>query len=101
VLVRLRAGAFTRIDHEQEQIDTGRAGDHRAHEAFMARNVDHGEPAAVGKLERRIAEIDRDPASLLLWKPVRVLPCQRSHEPRLAVVDVTRGADRQRHVRGA
>ena len=101
VLVRLRARALTRIDHEQEQIDPGRAGDHRAHEALVARNVDHGEPAPVGKLERRIAEIDRDPASPLLGQPVRVLPRQRSHEPRLAVVDVTRGADRQRHVRGA
>ena len=101
VLVRLRARAFTRIDHEQEQIDPGRAGDHRAHEALMARYVDDGEPAPVGKLERRIAQVDRDPASLLLGQAIRVLACERSHEPRLAVVDVTRGADRQRHVRGA
>ena len=101
VLVRLRARAFTRIDHEQEQIDAGRPGDHRAHEALMARYVDDGEPAPVGKLERRIAQVDRDPASLLLGQAIRVLPCERSHEPRLAVVDVTRGADRQRHVRGA
>ena len=101
VLVRLRARALTRIDHEQEEVDPGRAGDHRAHEALVARNVDHGEPAAVGELERRVAEVDRDPAPLLLGQAVRVLPGQRSDEPRLAVVDVTRGADRQRHVRGA
>ena len=50
-----------------------------------------------GQLERRVAEVDRDPAPLLLGKPVRVLAGQRPHEPRLAVVDVPRGADRQRH----
>ena len=51
-----------------------------------------------GELERRVAEVDRDPPPLLLRQPVRVLPGQRPDEPRLAVVDVPRGADRQRHV---
>ena len=52
---------------------------------------------AVGQLERGVAEIDRDPPPLLLGQPVRVLARQRPHEPRLAVVDVPGGADRQRH----
>ena len=59
------------------------------------------EPAAVGELERRVAEIDRDPARLLLGQPVGVLPGQRPDEPRLAVVDVSRGAYRERHARTA
>ena len=37
------------------------------------------------------------PRCLLLGQPVGVLAGQRAHEPRLAVVDVTGGADRQRH----
>ena len=36
------------------------------------------------------------PRALLLRQPVGVLAGQRPHEPRLAVVDVPRGADRQR-----
>ena len=53
--------------------------------------------AAVGQVERRVAEVDRDPALLLLRQPVGVLPGQRPDEPGLAVVDVARCADRQRH----
>ena len=37
------------------------------------------------------------PRRLLLGQPVGVLPGQRPDEPRLAVVDVARGPDRQRH----
>src|SRR6185312_14355742 len=36
----------------------------------------------------------------LLRQSVGVLPCQRVDERGLAVVDMTRGADRQRHVSG-
>ena len=60
-------------------------------------NVDERERTAVGQLERRIAEVDRDPAGALLRQPVGVLAGERADERRLAVVDVTRGADRQRH----
>ena len=97
VLERLRSCALGRVDHEQEEVDPGRAGDHRADEALVARHVDQREPPPVRQLERRVAEVDRDPAPLLLRQPVRVLPRQRPHEPRLAVVDVPGGADRQRH----
>ncbi len=40
VLVRLRPRALARVDHEQEEIDARRAGDHRAHEALVPRDVD-------------------------------------------------------------
>ena len=99
MLVRLRPGALGRVDHEQEEVDPGRAGDHVADEALVAGNVDHGQPPPVGQLERRVAEVDRDPALLLLGQPVGVLSGQRPDEPRLAVVDVAGGADRQRHRR--
>ena len=101
MLERLRPGALSGVDHEQEEVDPRRPGDHRADEALVAGHVDDRDPTAVRQLERRVAEVDGDPAPLLLRQPVRVLPGQRPDEPGLAVVDVTRGADRQRHVRGA
>ena len=96
VLVRLRPRALAGVDDEQEEVDPGRAGDHRAHEALVPGNVDDREPPPVRELERRVAEVDRDPAPLLLGQPVGVLPGQRADEPRLAVVDVAGGADRER-----
>ena len=92
MLERLRPRALRRVDHEQEEVDPGRAGDHRPHEPLVAGHVDEREPAPVGQLERGVAEVDRDPAALLLGQPVGVLPGQRPDEPRLAVVDVPRGA---------
>ena len=97
VLVRLRPRALGGVDDEQEEVDPGRARDHRPHEPLVPRHVDEREPASVGQLERRVAELDRDPASLLLGQPVGVLAGQRADEPRLAVVDVAGGADGQRH----
>ena len=41
VLVRLRPRALPRVDHEQEEVDPGRAGDHRPDESLVARDVDH------------------------------------------------------------
>ena len=98
VLVRLRARSLAGVDHEQEEVDAARARDHRADEALVARDVDDREARPVGQLERRVAEVDRDPALVLLGQPVGVLAGQRLDERRLAVVDVTCGADRQRHV---
>ena len=70
----------------------GRPGDHRPHELLVPRDVDEREdrPAPLGVGE---AEVDRDPARLLLGETVGVGPGQRLHEGALAVVDVSRGAD--------
>ena len=88
VLVRLRACALAGVDDEEEEVDPGRAGDHVADEPLVTRDVDEGDPPAVGQVERRISEVDRDPALLLLGQAVRVLPGQGPDEPGLAVVDV-------------
>ena len=101
MLVRLGPSSLGAVDHEQEEVDAGRAGDHIADEALVARHVDEREAAAVGQREGRVAEIDRDATRLLLGQPVGVLPRQRPDEPRLAVVDVSRGAYRERHARTA
>ncbi len=97
VLMRLRPRSLAGIDHEQEEIDAARARNHRADEALVPGDVDDREARAVGQLERCVAEIDRDPALVLLGQPVGVLAGQRLDERRLAVVDVTRRADGQRH----
>ena len=97
MLVRLRPGALGRVDHEQEEVDPARPRDHVANEPLVARHVDQRQPRPVGQIERRVPEVDRDPALLLLGQPVRVLTGQRPDEPGLPVVDVARCADRQRH----
>ena len=74
----------------------GRAGDHRAHEALVAGHVDDRQPPPRRQLERREAELDRDPARLLLGQPVGVDAGERAHERGLAVVDVAGGAEGQR-----
>ena len=72
VLARLRHHALVGGDHEQQQIDARRARHHRAHEPLVAGHVDHAEPGSVRQVERREAELDRDPARLLLGQPVGV-----------------------------
>ena len=97
MLVRLRPRTLAGVDHEQEEVDAGRTGDHRANEPLVPRHVDERESPPVRELERGVAEVDRDPARLLFGKAVGVLAGERPDEPRLAVVDVTRSADGQRH----
>src|SRR5206468_7537748 len=84
-----------------EQVDSGRARNHRAHEALVTGHVHERQTTAVRQLERRVAQVDRDAALLLLRQPVRVLARQGPDEPRLAVVDVAGRADRYRHARAA
>jgi hypothetical protein len=42
------------------------------------------------------AQVDRDPARLFLFEPIRIGACQRLDERTLAVIDVTRGSDDDR-----
>ena len=51
----------------------------------------------LAELERREAELGRDPALLLDRQAIGVDAGQRLHQRRLAVVDVTGGADDDRH----
>ena len=97
MLKSLRAGSLPRVDDEKEEVDTARTRHHVAHEALVARHVDERQPASVGEVERRVAEVDRDPARLFLGQPVGVFPGQRPDEPGLAVVDVTCSSYRERH----
>ena len=97
VLVRLQTGSLRGVHDEQEEVGARRARDHRPDEPLVPGNVDQGEPAAVGQLERRVPELNRDPTPLLLGQAVRVLAGQCPNEPCLPMVDVSRRADRQAH----
>ena len=101
VLVRLRSRPLAGVDDQQEEVDPAGAGDHGPHEALVTGHVDHRESAAARQVERRVPELDRDAAPAFLGKPVGVGSGQGLDERRLAVVDVTRGAERQRHARTA
>ena len=49
MLVRLRARTLPRVDHEEEEVDPGRARDHRPHEPLVARDVDDRQPPPSGR----------------------------------------------------
>ena len=80
----------------RNEVDTGGAGHHGAHEALVAGHVDDADPPAAGQLELGIAELDRDAALALLAQAVGVGAGQAGDERRLAVVDVTGGAQGER-----
>ena len=96
VLDGLRHHAVVGGDDQQEEVDAGRPGHHGAHEALVARHVDDAQPGARRQLQLRVAELDGDAALLLLAQPVGVLAGEPRDERRLAVVDVTGGAEGQR-----
>ncbi len=95
VLARLRHHTFVSSDHQREQIDTVRSGQHVFDEAFVTGNVDETE-AQIVEFEIGKAEIDRDAASFFFRKAVGIDAGQSAHEGALSVIDVTGGADDQR-----
>ena len=96
VLARLRHHRLVGGDDQQRRVDAVRAGQHVAHEALVAGDVDEGGDEAGEKLGVGEAEVDRDAPLLLLLQAVGVGPGQRAHERALAVVDVAGRADDQR-----
>ena len=92
VLLALRLPALGGGDDEQAGVDAADAGEHVAQEAHVARDVDEADRLAVDDAVGE-AEVDRQPAALLLLEAVGVGPRQQADERRLAVVDVTGGSD--------
>ena len=93
MLLGLRHHAVVGRDREQHQVDAVRAGQHVADEALMAGDVDDAGARAVGQREVGEAEIDRNPALLLLLEAVGVLAGERLDQRGLAVIDMAGGAD--------
>lgn len=61
----------------------------------MPRHIDDAEPP-ITRRQRREAELDRYPAPPLLSKAIGIATGQRPDQRRLAVVNVTGGADGER-----
>ncbi len=95
VLARLRHHALVGGDHQQHEVDAGGARHHRPHQSLVAGHVHHRKARATGQVERREAQLDGDAARLLFGEPVAVDAGERAHQRRLAVVDVTRGAEHE------
>ena len=87
VLLALRLPPLGGGDDEQAGVDAADAGQHVAQEPDVSRHVDEADRLVVddGMGE---AEIDRQPAALLLGEAVGIGPGERQDERRLAVVDV-------------
>ncbi len=82
-----------------QAVDATDAGEHVAQEPHVTGHVDEAELLTGRQRHVREAEIDRQPAALLLLEAVGVGAGQREHERRLAVVDVTGRRD-DGHVTG-
>jgi len=93
VLARLRHDAVVGRDHQDDDVDARRAGDHVLDELLVPRHVDDADRASVRQLEARETDVDRHPPLLLLAQAVGVDSRQRLDERRLAVVDVAGRAD--------
>ena len=93
VLARLRHHGLVRRDDEEHGVDAVGAGEHVAHEALVAGDVDERRHRPAAEVEVREAEVDGDPALLLLLQAVGVGAGEGAHERALAVIDVAGGAD--------
>ena len=93
VLAGLRHHRLVGRDHQQHGVDAVGTGQHVAHEALVPGHVDEGGHDPGAELRVREAEVDRDPALLLLLEPVGIGAGERLDERALAVVDVAGGPD--------
>ena len=92
VLPGLGHHALVGGDHEHDEVDPAHPGQHVLHEPLVAGHVDdaEGELGAEGQVGE--ADVDGDPALLLLLQAVGVDAGEGVDEGRLPVVDVAGGA---------
>ena len=91
--------AVVRGDDEQGGVDRAHAGEHVADEVDMPRNVYEAKQTIVSVRFISLvgeAEIDRQAPFFLLRKRVGIDSGQIAHEQGLAMIDMTRGGNRQR-----
>src|SRR5262245_26193798 len=88
----LRFYGLVGSNYQQEQIDSRGASQHVADKTFVARNIHETELDSVF-FKKCESEIDGDPAALLFFQAVGMRTGQSFDQRRLAVIDVTGGAD--------
>ncbi len=93
VLLGLRHDALISGDHEQGDVDAGRAGQHVLDETLVARHVHDACLEARDERQRGEAQVDGDAAAFFFLPAVGVHTGEGLHQCGLAVVDVAGGAD--------
>ena len=93
MLAGLRHGTVVRRHHEEHEVDAGGACEHVVNQPLVARDVDEAENGPVGQGHVGIAEVEGDAAGLLFGQAVGVDSREGPDQGRLAVVDVSGGAD--------
>ena len=88
MLEGLRARPVIGGDDQQHPVDRQHAGQHVGQKALMPGHIDKAELGAVGQCRIGEAEIDRQPAPLLLGQAVGIDPGQRADQRGLAVIDM-------------
>jgi len=95
---RLRLDAFVGGDDQQDEIDAADSREHIADKALVARDIDKAEAKSVaaikgGKFQVGESDVNGDAAPLFFFESVSVDPSQGADEGRLAMIDVSCGAD--------
>ncbi|HEY7069747.1 MAG TPA: hypothetical protein VH479_06540 [Acidimicrobiales bacterium] len=93
VLLGLGLPALARVHDEQAGVDHPDAGEHVLDEAGVAGHVHEGQVLPGRQRRPGEAEVDSQPACLLLGQAVGIHAGERLDQGRLAVVDVARGGD--------
>ena len=100
MLARLRLDGFVGRHHQQHQIDAADAGQHVAHKALVAGNIDQANADRLSGGTRQVevgeAEVDGDAAPLLFFQTIGIDAGERADQRALAVVNVARSADDHR-----
>ena len=94
MFARLRLDGLVGGDDEQQQIDAACSGQHILDEALMPGDIDKARRLR----EVREAQIDGNAAALFLFETIGIDAGEGADQRRLAVVDVSGGADDERHL---
>jgi hypothetical protein len=97
MLFRLWHYAVIGRNRKKGEIDAVRAGEHVPDKSFVTGHIDNAGCSSIGKIQMRESKIDGNASFLFLFEPVRILAGQSLYETRLAVIDVSGGADDIRH----
>ena len=93
VFARLRHHAIIGRNDQQREVDAGCAREHGVHQPLVPRHIDKSDDVAGWARQIGKSEFDGDAALLLFLEAIGIDAGERAHEARLAMIDVTRGAD--------
>ena len=92
MFARLRLDGLVSGNRQKHQIDSRRAGQHVAHEFFVAGYI-HKTKAHSRFIQKCETQIDRDAAAFFFFQTVGICAGQCLHEGRLAVINMSGSPD--------